>query len=184
MNSEIINQWRRAPRLCAFAEFFEQTARGTANQPDMGKPYADEVLLGKDVDCLAFADTHRRLWGAFDNHYFASIPYRLEEECRLGAAILRFGLKAWAREARPAAVYTLGAGAGTLSRTLDRDRQLFLCHVPATPRASPQAVCRHRGEPIQEKPSLLLRDPVAPQSVQPYSRSHAEKPGRFLIEFH
>jgi tRNA (cmo5U34)-methyltransferase len=120
MNAEIIDQWRAAPRLHNFADFFEQTAGGVANQPDIDLPEADLDLLGQDLACLSFGDTHRKLWGAFDNHYFASIPFRLEEECRLGAAILRFGLRAWASETRPATVYTLGAGAGTLSRALAR----------------------------------------------------------------
>ncbi|WP_183685971.1 class I SAM-dependent methyltransferase [Rhizobium lusitanum] len=62
--------------------------------------------------------THRRLWGHFDSHYFASIPYRLEEECRLGAAIFSFAEKTWARHGRAATIYTLGAGAGTLTRAL------------------------------------------------------------------
>lgn len=118
MDIAIIDQWRQAPRLHAFADFFEQAARGISHQPDIETPEADVDLLGHDIDCLTFRDTHRRLWGAFDNHYFASIPYRLEEECRLGAAIFRFGLRIWASETRPATVYTLGAGAGTLSRTL------------------------------------------------------------------
>lgn len=69
---------------------------------------------------MTFWDTHWRLWGHFDNHYFASIPYRLEEECRLAAAILSFGLAAWGRSGQAATIYTLGAGAGTLSRALAR----------------------------------------------------------------
>jgi hypothetical protein len=117
VDPNIIAQWRRAPRLNDFAAFFDETASGLANQPDLGVPVADPALLGFDLQCLIFADSHRRLWGHFDNHYFASIPFRLEEECRLGAALLLFGLKAWARRGA-AAIYTLGAGAGTLSRAL------------------------------------------------------------------
>lgn len=133
MDPVVINQWRKAPRLNAFAEFFEQTATGAANQPDIAQPVVAPDLLGYDFDCLTFYDTHRRLWGEFDKHYFASIPYRLEEECRLGAAILRFGLKAWAQAGRPATVYSLGAGAGTLARALAKlgdGRLKTLCCSP------------------------------------------------------
>lgn len=42
----------------------------------------DLSLLDFDLDCTVFASTHRRLRDAFDSHYFASIPFRLEEECR------------------------------------------------------------------------------------------------------
>jgi len=115
---QAIEAWRNAPRLTSFASFFEQTAWGLANQPDLAQPEPDMSLMQFDLECMTFWDTQSRLWGHFDHHYFASIPFRLEEECRLGASILSFGLKAWARRHAPATVYTLGAGAGTLARTL------------------------------------------------------------------
>ena len=120
VDSQTIHTWQNAPRLTSFAAFFELTARGEANQPDLGHPEPDMGLLAFDLDCMTFWDTHRRLWGNFDYHYFASIPYRLEEEMRLGTAILAFGLQAWGRRQRAATVYTLGAGAGTLARALAR----------------------------------------------------------------
>lgn len=114
----VIEAWRRAPRLNEFAAFFEATASGIENQPDIAVPNVDRDLLADDLDCLIFADTHRRLWGPFDNHYFASIPFRLEEECRLGAAILAFSQKTWSRTGRASTFYSLGAGAGTLARAI------------------------------------------------------------------
>ncbi|NLR97325.1 class I SAM-dependent methyltransferase [Rhizobium sp. P38BS-XIX] len=118
VDSKTMDAWRKAPRLNSFATFFEQTASGVGGAPDLGRPEPEMDLLSFDLDCMTFCDTHRRLWGHFDSHYFASIPYRLEEECRLGAAILTFAEKTWARLGRPATVYTLGAGAGTLARAL------------------------------------------------------------------
>ncbi len=118
MDGKVIDAWRRAPRLNEFADFFERTASGLEGAPDYGAPAAEYDLLQFDLDCLIYADTHRRLWGKFEQHYFASIPFRLEEECRLAAAAFRFCLRAWARENRAATLYTLGAGAGSLSRSL------------------------------------------------------------------
>jgi len=118
VDSKTIDAWRKAPRLNSFATFFEQTASGLGGAPDLSRPEPEMDLLSFDLDCMTFWDTHRRLWGHFDSHYFASIPYRLEEECRLGAAILSFSEKTWARRGRPATIYTLGAGAGTLARAL------------------------------------------------------------------
>lgn len=118
MDGKVIERWRRAPRLNEFADFFEKTASGLEGAPDYGAPVAELDLLQFDLDCLTYADTHRRLWGKFENHYFASIPFRLEEECRIAAAAFRFCLKTWAQENRPATLYTLGAGAGSLSRSL------------------------------------------------------------------
>ncbi len=118
IDPHIIQGWRGAPRLTTFAAFFEQTARGEANLPDLGTPQPDFRLLDFDADSGAFWEAHRRLWGNFDYHYFASIPYRLEEECRLATAILKFASDASTKFDRPATLYTLGAGAGTLARTL------------------------------------------------------------------
>lgn len=120
VDSKTINAWRKAPRLNSFASFFERTASGLGGAPDLGKPEPEMELLSFDLACMTFWDTHKRLWGHFDSHYFASIPYRLEEECRLAAAILLFGLQSWARSGQAATVYTLGAGAGTLARALAR----------------------------------------------------------------
>ncbi|KXF75929.1 hypothetical protein ATN84_18420 [Paramesorhizobium deserti] len=117
---QIIEAWRNAPRLNSFAGFFERTAQGLANMPDLATPEPDMNLLEFDIDCMTFWDTHRRLWGHFDHHYFASIPYRLEEEYRLAAAILLFSLSAWGCSGQAATIYTLGAGAGTLARALAR----------------------------------------------------------------
>ncbi|NTH16691.1 class I SAM-dependent methyltransferase [Agrobacterium rhizogenes] len=120
VDTKTIDAWRKAPRLNSFATFFEQTASGLGGAPDLGNPEPVMDLLSFDLACMTFWDTHRRLWGHFDSHYFASIPYRLEEECRLGAAIFSFAEKTWASRGRPATIYTLGAGAGTLTRALAR----------------------------------------------------------------
>ncbi|MDR6100486.1 tRNA (cmo5U34)-methyltransferase [Agrobacterium larrymoorei] len=119
-DSSTINNWTTAPRLNAFASFFEETASGRSGMPDLGDVLPDIELIGRDLDCRIFLDSYRRLWGAFDAHYFASIPFRLEEEARLGSAVLRYIQNLWAREERAALVYTLGAGTGCLARTLAR----------------------------------------------------------------
>jgi hypothetical protein len=115
-----IEKWRNAPRVTSFAAFFERTASGQGGAPDLAEPELDMGLLDFDLDAAVLSHTHRRLWGTFDSHYFASIPYRLEEECRLGAAMLSFALRAWARNAWPTTIYTLGTGTGCLARTLAR----------------------------------------------------------------
>ena len=118
VNQATIEKWRSAPRLTSFAPFFERTASGQGGAPDLAEPALDLGLLDFDLDAAVFSNTHRRLWGTFDSHYFASIPYRLEEECRLGAAMLSFASRTWVRGAHPATIYTLGTGTGCLARTL------------------------------------------------------------------
>jgi len=134
-NRSTFQGWRTAPRLNAFASFFEETARGMTGKPDLGDVWPDTELIGEDLDCQLFLDTQRRLWGAFDHHYFASIPFRLEEEARLGSAILRYVQNLWGRDQRAASVYTLGAGTGCLARTLAKigDGRILTLNCSPTP---------------------------------------------------
>lgn len=118
VDQQIIERWRTAPRLTSFAPFFERTASGKGGAPDLGQPEPDFSLHDFDLDCAVYGDTHTRLFGIFDSHYYASIPYRLEESCRLGAAIFSFLQRIWARTASPATIYTLGTGTGCLARSL------------------------------------------------------------------
>lgn len=118
MDPQTIERWRNAPRLTSFSTFFDRTASGQGGAPDLAQPKPDLSLHDFDLDCAVYADTHLRLFGNFDGHYHASIPYRLEETCRLGATILSFSLRVWARNGSPATVYTLGAGTGCMARSL------------------------------------------------------------------
>ena len=36
---------------------------------------------------LSFYLNHRKLQGQFDKHFYLSIPFILEEECRVGSAL-------------------------------------------------------------------------------------------------
>ncbi|TCP77780.1 hypothetical protein C8J31_1235 [Rhizobium sp. PP-CC-2G-626] len=134
-NASTIDGWRQAPRLTSFSAFFDRTAGGLDGMPDVAVPRPDLSMLDFDVECAVFFDTQKALWGAFDSHYFASIPFRLEEECRLGAATLSFALNRWMSKSSPATLYTLGAGTGCLARTLGvlgGGRIKTLCCSPTT----------------------------------------------------
>lgn len=144
----VIEQWRKAPRLTTLAQFFERTASGLGGAPDRATPTVDLSLLDFDLECVVFSDTHRSLWGPFDKHYFASIPYRLEEECRIGSSFLSTGLKRWAKTGIPAKIYTLGTGTGCLARTLAKlggGRIQTLCCSPTI--ANRTAFNENRGSP-------------------------------------
>lgn len=118
VDRQTLEKWRNAPRLTSFASFFDRTASGQGGAPGLGEPEMDMALFDFDLEVAVFSDTYRRLGGPFDSHYVASIPYRYEEACRMGAAIFSFALRIWARNAAPTTIYTLGTGTGRMSRTL------------------------------------------------------------------
>ncbi|WP_234942450.1 hypothetical protein J4T85_034395 (plasmid) [Sinorhizobium medicae] len=115
-NQSFTSECDRAPRLNEMAEFFSTTAAGRSGVP-LKMPDVDHRLFEGDPALAEFIDAHRLLWGNFDPHYFSSIPYRLEEEARLGDAMFRYGM-ATGRADRPATFYVLGSAEGTFARTL------------------------------------------------------------------
>lgn len=146
VDQETIEKWRNAPRLTSFATFFDRTASGQSGAPDLSEPEIDMGILDFDLDVAVFADTYQRLRGTFDSHYVASIPYRYEEACRMGAAILPFALRTWARNGSPTTIYTLGTGTGRMSRalaTLGDGRIKTLCCSPTA--ANREAFYANRG---------------------------------------
>lgn len=106
----------KAPRLNEMAEFFSATAAGRSGVPTK-VPRIDPRLFQGDVALVGFNNAHRQIWGSFGPHYYGSIPYRLEEDIRLGDALLRYGCTSTSDDS-PARIYVLGAAEGILARTL------------------------------------------------------------------
>lgn len=111
--SSFFEECERAPRLNELAGFFAATAAGRSGSP-IKQPQIDRRLLGDDNLLNGFISLHEQRRGPFDQHYLASIPYRLEEECRLGTAILRYALNM----PEPINLYSLGTAEGTMARTV------------------------------------------------------------------
>lgn len=103
----------QGPRLNQLAGFFGETAGGKSGMP-LRRPAVDMRLLPNDALLHQLIELHSRRQGFFDQHYHASIPYRLEEECRMAHGLLRYG------QTRPDGlfVYTLGTAEGTMARVI------------------------------------------------------------------
>ncbi|MGZ9719098.1 class I SAM-dependent methyltransferase [Rhizobium miluonense] len=111
--SLFFEECERGPRLNELSGFFAATAAGRSGNP-ITQPQVDRRLLGNDKALDRFISLHEQRRGPFDQHYHASIPYRLEEECRLGHAILRYGQDM----SEPLNLYSLGTAEGTMARTI------------------------------------------------------------------
>jgi hypothetical protein len=112
-----LDRAKDAPRITILASKFDDLASGASGQPR--KPVQlDPALLGHDTEALAFATARRERAGTFNAHFAASLPYLLEEQCRFGAALWRYGVEMERLYGRPANVYTLGDAAGVTARAL------------------------------------------------------------------
>lgn len=111
--SDFLTECDRAPRLNNLAGFFSETAAGRGGVP-IRKPVVDMRLLPNDNLLHRIVELHARRQGFFDQHYHGSIPYRLEEECRMAHALLRYSQQS----TRDISLYSLGTAEGTMARTI------------------------------------------------------------------
>ncbi|KUM24135.1 hypothetical protein AU467_06820 [Mesorhizobium loti] len=103
----------RGPRINELKDFFAATAAGQSGVP-IRKPAVDTRLLPGDDLLRGLVGLHAARQGFFDQHYHGSIPYRLEEECRMAYAVLKYARY----HEVPLSLYSLGTAEGTMARTL------------------------------------------------------------------
>ncbi len=143
--SKFLNECERAPRLNEMFAFFSATAGGRSGAPQK-IPVVDHRLLQFDSQLSRFAKVHQTLWGNFDPHYFSSIPYRLEEEIRLGDALLEYGISK-AQTAGQVGYYVLGAAEGTFARTLSSLAAGSILTLSCSPNEENKASFYRAGRP-------------------------------------
>ena len=107
---KFIKTCRSAPRITSMPEFLKQTAAGPCHA------ITADTRMFTSTSQTEFSKLLLRNSGSFVKHYFASIPYSLEEECRLGATVLNIAKR------YPALlnVYCLGMADGAMMRTISQ----------------------------------------------------------------
>jgi len=127
-----LSRARKAPRLSCLLGEFSALASGRKGVPDFPVTL-DPGLLAHDQAALDFAEVRARYAGAFNQHFVASLPYALEEQCRFGSAIYEFGRFVSSSQGRPYNVYTLGDGPGVLARSLSDISSGLICTLTCSP---------------------------------------------------
>ncbi|MER9437240.1 class I SAM-dependent methyltransferase [Mesorhizobium sp. M0618] len=130
------------PRINGLAGFFAATAAGKSGMP-IRKPVADARLLPSDELLRGLVALHAARQGFFDQHYHGSIPYRLEEECRMAYAVLKYARQRGA----PLALYSLGTAEGTMARTLSELSDGQVRSLSCSPNAENYKCFMAYGEP-------------------------------------
>ncbi|MGK9086125.1 class I SAM-dependent methyltransferase [Brucella intermedia] len=143
--SNFMNECDMAPRLNEMFAFFSATAGGKSGAPERN-PVVDPRLLQFDSRLSRFAKVQQTLWGNFDPHYFSSIPYRLEEEIRLGDALLEYGMSK-AQSGHPVGYYILGAAEGTFARTIASLAEGSILTLSCSPNKENEASFYRGGRP-------------------------------------
>ena len=146
MVARYLERAKDAPRLTILASKFADLASGTSGQPRQ-PVQLDPTLLEYDAEALAFAMARRERAGTFNAHFAASVPYVIEEQCRFGAALWRYGVKLERRYGRPANVYTLGDAAGVTARALTQVANGSIRTLTCSPTRENQGEFFARGVP-------------------------------------
>ena len=113
-SKEFKDECQHSPRMTTLFKEFSNIASGNF-QPNI-KPQANKKYLNENTKIANFEKIHKKLWGKFDSHFFASIPYVLEEELRLGSTILNY----WKNKGKEEKfrIYTMGTAEGTMARSI------------------------------------------------------------------
>ncbi len=119
--SNCVENWRKhSPRVNDLAGRFAAIATGISNKPST-TPLEEESLEASfqgDIDALAFYEVCKERFGVFGRHFIASVPYSLQEWCRLGAAVTQYLLKLYQQEKRPTFFQSIGSAEGVIARSV------------------------------------------------------------------
>lgn len=111
---------KQSPRLNKMLNDFSDIVSGDSGVPN--KPVTlNTTLLESDKYSLAFSEYRNQFAGQFNQHFVASLPYVMEEQCRFGAALQLYLQR---HHTEPALkVYTLGDASGVMARALTASSQ-------------------------------------------------------------
>ncbi|WP_245468443.1 class I SAM-dependent methyltransferase [Mesorhizobium sp. M1E.F.Ca.ET.063.01.1.1] len=130
------------PRINELTGFFASTAAGESGMP-IRRPVVDPRLLPSNRLLRKLVDLHAARQGFFDRHYHGSIPYRLEEECRMAYAVLKYAR----HRSEPLSLYSLGTAEGTMARTLSELSEGQIRSLSCSPNAENYKCFMAYGEP-------------------------------------
>jgi hypothetical protein len=105
-----------APRLSVMSGFFRKTASGDYAVPDVDVR-GDRGLFFGDPAMMAFCDEYERIIGEFNRHFVASVPYVLENECRIGVALYDYANEL-AGDEKDQRMFSISNADGVFPRTL------------------------------------------------------------------
>jgi tRNA (cmo5U34)-methyltransferase len=108
---------RLGPRTTHLLPVFGSIALGKSGRPDIAQVTLDETLA-EDAQVREFYGYLRGKTENFQHHAHASIPFILEEHCRLGAAICALAEEHVVERRRPLRLWSLGSAEAPMARAV------------------------------------------------------------------
>ncbi|NET57651.1 MAG: class I SAM-dependent methyltransferase [Symploca sp. SIO2E6] len=112
----------KGPRVTSLLKHFENIAAGISQVPKQSV-YAASDFLSKSNEYREYHSLFQRNIGTFYQHLCASIPFFIEEQCRIGIALQRLAKHRLKDEKYPFTYYETSAADGTNARTMSEYSQ-------------------------------------------------------------
>ena len=121
MNDEFYQRYREkcinGPRLTTLRQYFNQLSAGESQVPRQPVK-ASEEFLSQSIEISKYHDLLCNNAGPMQQHFFASVPFSLEEYCRTGIACVRLAQALAKDKTGYFTYYGMNSGDGTRARTI------------------------------------------------------------------
>ena len=108
----------KGPRLTSLLPHFENIAAGRAQAPHQDVVAAPDFLSRQSSEYQQYHQIFQRNIGQFYKHLCASIPFFVEEQCRVGLALHQLAQQQAKNKPAPFTYYETSSADGTNARTL------------------------------------------------------------------
>lgn len=115
--NDAFSKWKLGPRITSLSAVFENLASGKEGVPIKEVLPLPELLTNK-YGLDKFYEKYAKYQGPFANHFNASIPFVLEEDCRIGNGILKFLTDLSDNECRITKLQTIGTAEAVQAKTI------------------------------------------------------------------
>jgi hypothetical protein len=129
-HSSFKEKYLQAPRLTTQRRHFDDVSNGAKQIPSKAV-VANKAFLGQDDELERYHSVYQRNMGVFWKHYCASVPFLVEEQCRIGLAISQFAR--WFRADSYFTFYETSSADGTDARTLAEFAQGLILTLTDSP---------------------------------------------------
>ena len=164
----------KGPRVTSLLKHFENIAAGNSQAPTQ-HIYASSDFLSKSNEYREYHTVYQRNIGTFFQHLCASIPFYLEEQCRIGVAIHRLAKHRLKDEKKPFpfTYYETSAADGTDARTLAEYSQGMIRTLTDSPNPANgenfHRLCQHNYSDIHIGPFTdITPEYISARNDRPY----------------
>jgi hypothetical protein len=159
-------------RVTSLLKHFENIAEGISQAP-IQKIYATSEFLNTSSEYREYHDVFQRNIGTFYQHLCASIPFFVEEQCRIGVALQRLVEYRLKDEKRLYTYYETSSADGTNARTLAEYSQGVIKTLTDSPNPANgenfHRLCQHGHSDIHIGPFVdVTPDYIAARNDRPY----------------